>query len=419
MSPFCNYFGYLFVTYCLNNNISNNPSAKSVEALAPIKAAQKRTFDLEYQWQFVNFTWPSRNIYVNAINYGYYIPENVAMTGIKYYRDSIYFALPRIRRGVPATLGKMVIENSTTLNPLIKPYPNWEANAFTRDCSALQSVHSMEIDRNGIMWVLDGFRTNNITKCPPKLVLLDLNNKGNEILSYIFPKEVCSFQGGFLSDIVLDESDNGYAYITDNSRIDPGLIIYSKTQNRAWKLRDRTMFDEENASNFVIGNSTFDQLSPLDGIALSPLLAKSGNKILYYSSLAGMNLYSIDTKVLKNEHFLDTGEWRRAIKVIGKKQGQSDGLIIDNEGNLYYTLPPLYGVGRWNINTPFSSAQIIIKDKKKMIWPSSFTFDDRGNLRLLASSFNKFIDDSIALTLSKEVLFRIFKLFTGTKSYLS
>ncbi|NP_001161785.1 yellow-3 [Tribolium castaneum] len=407
MNPLCAYLGYLFVNYCLNDKVQNEP----------IKPIKNQTFQLEYQWHYVNYTWPTYEDYKKAVIKRKYVPENVAITGIKYHKGDLYLAMPQIRKGVPVTLGKISTESAPKSNPLVHPYPSWEHQPRSKDCTTLQSVQNMEIDKSGVMWVLDGFRINNNTRCPPKLVLFDLNNDGKELLSYIFPKDICSSQGGHLKDIVIDSTNDGFAYITDNSFLDPGLIVYSRGQNRAWKLRDRTMFDEEDASGFVVGNLTFKGLAPLDGIALSPIHPKTRNRLLFYSPLAGMNLYAIKSKVLKSERLINSGDWRRAIKVVGKKQSQSDGLIMDNKGNLYYTLPPLYGVGKWNMHEEFSTAKIMAEDKN-MVWTGSFAFDESGNLRLLTNNINKYMDAGFPLKLSQEVMFKIFKYFTGTKSYL-
>ncbi|KAK9754722.1 Major royal jelly protein [Popillia japonica] len=183
------------------------------------------------------------------------------------------------------------------------------------NCATLQNVQSMEIDSRGVMWVLDGNRFNNFTQCPPKLVLLDLKNR------------------------VIDESDGGFAYITENSAHDPGIIIYSRSNNKAWKIRDKSMFAEMEASNFSVDGLINDKLVPVDGIALSPNPnRKNEDRLVYYCALSGYQLYAISNRILKNEQFCKTGAWRRFIKAVGKKQGQSDGLAMDHEGNLYYGL---------------------------------------------------------------------------------
>lgn len=92
-------------------------------------------------------------------------------------------------------------------NPLLIPFPNWDLNDDSRGCSNLQSVQNMEIDSRNVMWVIDGVRINNITRCSSKLILLDLNNAGSHILTYIFPENIASRNGGFLNDIVVDETN--------------------------------------------------------------------------------------------------------------------------------------------------------------------------------------------------------------------
>lgn len=388
----------------------------ATEEKSHVKRLSKK-FEIEYQWHYINFTWPSRSSYQNAVSKKSYIPENISMNGIKVYKNRLYIALPQIEKGVPVTLGTISLETSHKLNPLIEPFPTWNMNV-KRDCSTLQSVYSMEIDKDGIMWALDGFRTNNHTKCPPKLILLDLNHHGVTVLSHIFPKEIASSQGGLLSDLVVDHSDGDFAYITDNSPVDPGLIVYSRKQNRSWKLRDGSMFPEKDAMGFTVNGLTFSHLSPIKSIALSPPHGKSMNKLLFYCSLTGVNLFAIKTNVLKNEYFAKTGEWRKGLKLVGRKQGQSGGLMMDNVGNLYYTLLPLHGLAKWNINQPFSTSKIIVQDKKDMVWMNSLAFDDKGNLRILSGNFHKFIDNSVNLRTKNETQFRVLRFKTGTRSYL-
>lgn len=61
-------------------------------------------------------------------------------------------------------------------------------------------------------------------------MLLDLNGKGTVLHIYNFPNEIVLRDGGFMNDLVIDESSGGYAYITDNSATDPGIIVFSRFQ---------------------------------------------------------------------------------------------------------------------------------------------------------------------------------------------
>lgn len=406
----CDFVGFLFVTYCAGQT-------KQVTTV-PEKLKNTEHFLVEYEWSHINFTWKSINDYNKAITTKTYVPENNALVGIKFYGNKLYLALPRLRQGTPVTLASVSINTSNKRNQLLTPFPNWKMNV-QKDCGTLQNVQSMEIDRKGIMWVLDGTRINDFTKCPTKLMLLDLKNKGKIVHTFVFPNEISSNEGGFLNDIVLDESDGGFAYITETSNQDPGLIVYSRLLNKAWKLRDKTMHAELDAAGFVVDGLKNNNLVPIDGIALEPIPKRhDGGRLVYYTPLTGYNLYAINNIILKNEQICKSGVWRRYIKLIGKKDGPSDGLAMDNNGNLYYGLLDKYAIANWNVYRQFNTSKIIDKNDKTLIWPDSFAFDNDGFIYVLSNGINKYFNPFYPLQLSNEIKFRILRLYTGTKSYL-
>lgn len=417
----CDYFGFLFLTYCVVKDQKTNQTDKKLKVVQvpPVQTKEEVSrFSVDYHWHYLNFTWPSYEDYKNAFYKKRYIPENNAVAGIKFYKDKFYLALPRLRRGTPVTLAYISANSSYKTDPLLTPFPSWEMNV-QKDCSTLQNVQSMEIDRRGMMWVLDGNRFNNLTKCPPKLVLLDLNGKGTVLQTYEFPNEIVMSDGGFMNDLVVDESDGGYAYITDNSPLDPGIIVFSRLQARAWKLRDSSMFAELEASEFSVDGVKSEALVPVDGIALAPPpKLKNEDRYVFYSALAGYSLYAISNKVLKNEELIKSGGWRREIKYVGKKQSQSDGFAMDNKGNLYYGLLSAYGIAKWNINSPFSSAIILEQNKKLFVWPDSFCFDSKGNLYVLVNGINRYFDPKYSLKITTEIRFRILRTYVAALSYL-
>ncbi|KAF5273705.1 hypothetical protein FQA39_LY07395 [Lamprigera yunnana] len=400
----CDILGFLFVSYCARQrNIERKPNEK---------------FDIDFQWSYINFTWTSPASYHMATTNLKYVPENNAIAGIKYYDNRMYIALPRLRTGTPVTLAFIPITSKVKTNPLLRPYPSWDMNVL-KNCSTLQNVQSMEIDRYGVMWVIDGIRMNGLTKCPPKIVLLDLKNGGRVLHSYIIPNDVTLHQGGFLDDIVVDESDGGFAYITDNSAQDPGLVVYSRVYNKSWKLRDSSMYAEIEAADFSVDGLINENLMSINGIALAPTpLNRKRNRMVYFCALSGYSLYAISTHILKDEEFCKGAEWRRDIEFVGKKRSQSDGIIIDNKGNLFYGLLSKYGVGKWNIRKSFGTSKNVDVNKQNIVWPNSFTFDFTGNLYLLANGINKYYSRSYQLKFSPDIKFKILKMFTGTNSYL-
>lgn len=168
---------------------------------------------------------------MKAESRGTYVPENNLIAGIKEFEDNFYITLPRMKTGVPATLVKIPAGVSADTSPALEPFPSWEMNALG-DCNALQNVQNIEIDAKGLIWIIDSGITETLNsahtiRCPPKLLIYDLK-KGATTTAYTFPDSVASHQTNFLYDIVVDDADGGYAYITDNSARDPGKVSIKK-----------------------------------------------------------------------------------------------------------------------------------------------------------------------------------------------
>lgn len=390
----------------------------SCECVPNNNVAKTETFQLVYEWKFVNFTWLSHEEYEQSVSNGNYVPGNIVMLGVKYYKDKFYLAMPRIKKGSPVTLAYVpkVPEDGNYLNPLLTPYPDWMTHT-SNDCEkTLQNLQSMEIDNDGIMWIIDGRRIDKTDhKCPPKIVLLDLNNRGQMVQSYVVPDEVCSHENCFLNDLVLDDADGGYAYITDASFTDPGLIIYSRKQNRAWKVRDDTMFAEEAARNFTAHGILQPGRNNINGIALQQKSKKGGNRLLYYTAQSALAMYSIDTELLLNESLAKTELLHKSIVNVGNKIAQSAGMIVDSAGQLYYGIMTEDAVYRWDTEKPLSTQELIEKNPELMPWPDSYSFDKSGYLYLLASNVDRFAAGKLT---RNDYNFKLLKLFTGTCSYL-
>lgn len=393
-------------------------------------AAQWRgaQFHVIREWRYINFTWPSDESYMTAIRNQYYIPEHNVIAGLKYYDGFYYLTLPRMKNGVPATLARISAIDTIDTAPLLQPYPSWEMNRED-DCNALQNVQNIEIDAKGQLWIIDGGHTSTLLerpteKCPPKLVIYDI--KGNRSTTvYTFPENVANKQASFLYDLVVDSTDGGYAYITDNSGRDPGIIVYSLRDNRSWKFRhSRSMRADPTATDFRITGITVSAPINIAGIALGPKVQTSNSQVVigedrevFYSPLSSHHLYSINTSVLKNEANTNNGqEFMGQVRDLGTKASQTASMIMDYQGVLYYGLLSDNSIGRWDSHTPFQTGQkIISRDPEYLQWPSSFAFDDMGNLTLMTNKLQKFIYDKIYLD---QPNFRLLSANVQSKSYI-
>lgn len=231
-------------------------------------------FQVIFEWKTIDFKWLSDEDQEYANTYSEYLPANNFLTTAKFWKDRVYLALPRWRDGVPVTLA---VTSARPMNgetaPKLEAYPNWEMQKLG-DCSAFQLVHSMEIDPKGRMWVLDTGRPTTLREftanCPPRLVILDLEDNGNILRIYEFPEHVARRGVSYLNDIVLDHEDGGMAYITDSNHNDPGIIVYSLMNNTSWKIRHTSMRAQSEAVGFMVAKSRVINPVDVDGIALSP-----------------------------------------------------------------------------------------------------------------------------------------------------
>ncbi|XP_023012970.2 yellow-1 [Leptinotarsa decemlineata] len=395
--------------------------------LVGVLSAYAEKFKVTREWKYINFTWPTEEVYRAAEANGAYIPENNIIAGIKHFDDYFYLSLPRMKSGVPATLARIPAGMTQDTSPLLEPFPSWEMNKLD-DCDSLQNVQNVEIDPKGQIWIIDGGRTdtllNPVSRCPPKLVIFDIK-KNATTTAYTFPNNVANANHSFLYDIVVDDTDSGYAYITDNSGTDPGIVVFSVKDHHSWKLRhSQTMKADPTASAFKVNGVMINVPLNIAGIALGPRIHKSANRIIvdedrevFFCPVSSLHLYSINTTVLRNEmNSLNDGEYQGEVKDLGLKASQTVGMTMNNRGILYYTLLSTNSIAKWDTHTPFQTRQrIIARDPRFLEWPNSFAFDQSGNITVLVNRLNRFIYDKLNLN---EPNFRLITAYVGGKSYM-
>lgn len=221
--------------------------------------AQTTKFYVIRQWKYINFTWPDEDTLKTATATGLYIPENTVISGIKYFEDYFYLTLPRMKKGVPATLARIPAGPTQDTAPHLEPFPTWGMNEIG-DCNNLQNVQNIEIDTKGQVWILDVGRVETlkepVVKCAPKLVVYGLREK-RVTLVYNFPEEVAAKNSSFLYDLVVDDSEGGFVYITDNSATSPGKKMFFKSCSHGliFMLAADEMSKNVNLENYCVSNN--------------------------------------------------------------------------------------------------------------------------------------------------------------------
>lgn len=371
-------------------------------------------FQVVFQWNTIDVIWPSEEKQNYATEHGDYIPANNFIAGVKFWKGKMYLTVPRWKSGVPVTLG---VTSATVVNgntaPKLEAFPNWDMQEVG-DCNAFQLVQSMEIDPKGRMWVLDSGKMSPLSvevkiTCPPRLVILDLENNGEILRTYEFPPQVARHGTAHLNDIVLDHEDGGMAYITDSDREDPGIIVYSLSNNTSWKVRHDSMKAKPEAVRFMVSKNLINMPISVDGIALSP--ASVEDRQVYYSPLSSFHLYSIPTSVLKS----NLSNVDEHVKELGKKISQTDGMMMSAKGALYFGLLADDAVAMWDTKQSFTTGQrVISRDHERMQWPDTFAFDENGNFYCVTNSLQNILTNRVNTSVPN---YRIVRAKTAVKSY--
>ena len=284
-----------------------------------------------YNWPKISINWPNSSW---ASQHG---GKTVNVIGIKVREESIYLTVPRWHGNshplnvavVPSPGEGEVLPKSSALSP----YPSWEMQKIG-DCEAFQFVQSMEVEGAGLMWLPDNGRQFRVrgSPCSPKLVIMDLNT-GTVVHSYNFPANIVPRSGSFLNDIALNVAnpDDKFAYITDS---DLGrLVVYSLKQDKSWLVQHSSMRAD-------LAGATFSFINPparlriadnnINGIAVSPAI--TGSKYIYYSPLTSLKMFRLDAAAANSENVENVGD---SVVEVGEKRSQTDGLAMDDKGNLY------------------------------------------------------------------------------------
>ncbi|CAG9828884.1 unnamed protein product [Diabrotica balteata] len=94
---------------------------------------------------------------------------------------------------------------------------------------------------------------------------------------------------------------------------------------------------------------------------------------------------------------------------VGKKQGHTDGMMIDTDNTLYYTLIDLYGIGKWNFDDNFDSSEVIYRNRTShylvlltLLLPITIYGDQRFPRKSLGASCRKSIPNKASSAYMKD-----------------
>lgn len=343
-----------------------------------------------YQWDKIDLT-----LQENAQNLTY-IPDNNVVYRMKIWNNTLYMAIPRFKKGVPATLCK-------SHEGAIKPFPSLGLQKVG-NCFNMQNVKDIEIDHLGQLWTLDVGKVNELEPttangvnvddhavgCDPKLFVIDLKT-GSIVRSAVIPPIYYTSQS-ILSGISLDLKT--LTAIIGDVGPDPGFIVYNFQMGIYRKFPCKEL-----QSNTELGYN--EAL-----LAVSPIV-----DMLYFSTVHSNNLYTIPLSVFSVRSIFDRYDVSHYANNQGPKMDTSTAMIMDTTGNLYLGLTRK--VVAWNtLKNGFDIKELYIQEVR-LNWISSFAFDSNGYLWVISLAFRDFLDK----TNSRRTTVKIFKRYCGTTSF--
>ncbi len=285
-----------------------------------------------------------------------------------------------------------VVEITTDGKLIAFPNREWSKGGQVKQI-ALDSVLGIQSDTNGIVWMLDnGIRG----KSTPKLVGWDTRDRELARLIYLPPP--IAPDNAFVNDLAVDLTHNAI-YIADPAGGENAALIVVDLKTgwaRRVLQRHQSVMPEEidlaiDGVPVRVKQSDGTIIRPREGV--NPIALDAQNEWLYFGPMHGTSIYRIQTVDLCNPN-LSAAELASRVELYSDKP-ISDGISIDQEGNIYISELAANGIGAITTDRRY---QRLITDER-LSWPDAFSFGPDGYLYVTSNQLHR----SASLNAGEEV----------------
>ncbi len=215
-----------------------------------------------------------------------------------------------------------------TADGALVPFPTaaW-AGPRGDDGVGLTAVLGLRASRDGVVWLLDNGAAG---EAPPRLVGWDTS--ADALHAVVDIPASASVEGSFHNDLALDR-DRPLAYIAD---LAGGIAVVNLRTGAGRRVLDGHASTAAEDVDFVVRGEvlTMPNGEPLR-VAVNPITIGPDNRWVYYGAMNGTAVWRVPTAALADPD-LPAAELAARVERYGDKP-PSDGITIDDDGNVYVT----------------------------------------------------------------------------------
>ncbi|CAB3387295.1 Hypothetical predicted protein [Cloeon dipterum] len=348
---------------------SMTPSLVAFFLLGISSLATAAKFTQVYQWNELDFEWPTEESRAQALKNGTFKPGNIDPHFMAVYGSRIFLSLDNTFAGIPASLVSLPTSSASSAPPKLTPVPSWDIHGKEGDCDKIEKAKGIDVDSVGRLWLLD----RGSFKCNIKLWTIDLSNNDQTKLIHHFPFH------SLMHDLVVDETANGtFVYISRGGLLDEEhIVVFSLERNESWIVH-------------TPGINVFC-------IALSALKDQEPRQ-LYLGEWSSNELHSINSVATLRDGTANT-------ELIGKLTAHPYRILVDNHGTMLAAFFSVNYISSWNTSESFAEKRFHEVDVLNSGKSFTFALDQNGTLWMTV------------FDIVREPKYRLLKAAVGEKSF--
>ena len=262
-----------------------------------------------------------------------------------------------------------VLEDGST-----RAYPNaaW-AGAPRGDGPGLVGVLGLNVDREGVLWMLDG----QSPERPGRLVAWD--TRAEALHAVIELRPPATVDQSFLNDLAVDRAHEAI-YVADSAG---AVIVVDLHSGRARRVLAGARSTAAEDVDMVIDGRRVQLGGAPARIGINPITIDAGNEWLYYGPMSGTSLYRVRTADLRDAT-LSPAELEARVELYGEKP-LSDGSTVDSAGNVYVTSVTDDSVGVTLANGEYRT----LFQSPELSWPDGFAVGPDGLIYVTVNELHR------------------------------